>query len=139
VRVELATVDTVGRYTHEEHKVCFEVVLNRGRVNRVFEHGGVPYGKCLEPGSEACEAAARKRKQDAGTRPSVKRVKVSGQKMAPAKMPTLSKTVKAAFSKTTVGWLLILKWHQKLQLCKGPPFYRRLWRPQWPPCPMSQR
>jgi hypothetical protein len=42
-RVELDAVDVMGRYTHGEHKVCVEVVLNWGIVNQVFEHAVVPY------------------------------------------------------------------------------------------------
>jgi hypothetical protein len=44
VRVLLATVNVVGWYAREEHKVCVEVVPNEGRVNRVFEQAGVPIG-----------------------------------------------------------------------------------------------
>jgi hypothetical protein len=35
-RVELAAANVVGRYTRGEHKVCIEVLLNRGRVNGFF-------------------------------------------------------------------------------------------------------
>jgi hypothetical protein len=41
-----------------------ELVSYMGRVNRVFEHVGVPYGPCLKPGSEACEEATKKIKND---------------------------------------------------------------------------
>jgi hypothetical protein len=54
VMVELATTISVGRYTCGEHKVCFEVLPNRGRVNQVFECAGVPYGPHLEPGVTEC-------------------------------------------------------------------------------------
>jgi hypothetical protein len=47
VRVELATVNVVGRYACREHDACFAVVLNKGRVNRVFERAGVPYGSII--------------------------------------------------------------------------------------------
>jgi hypothetical protein len=50
----------MGRYTCGEHKVYVEVVPNQGRVNRVFECTGVPYGPRLELGSEACEEDAKK-------------------------------------------------------------------------------
>jgi hypothetical protein len=79
-------------------------VPNQGRVNQVFEHAGVPYGPSLEPDSQVCEEAAKKRKQDASTRPSVKREKVSGLKTAPAKTSAMLKTVvaKATHSKAVL-------------------------------------
>jgi hypothetical protein len=76
-RVELAIAYVVGRYARGEHKVCVEVVPNRGRVNWVFEHAGVPYGPHLEPGSKACDEATKKRNQDASIGPSTKCAKVS--------------------------------------------------------------
>jgi hypothetical protein len=76
--VELATTNVVGRYTRGEHKVCVEVLLNQVRVNWVFEHAGVPYGPRLEPGSEASEEVAKKRKQGVGAGSLSKRAKVSG-------------------------------------------------------------
>jgi hypothetical protein len=74
-------------------------VLKQGRVNRVFEHTGVPYG----PGSEACEEAAKKRKQDTCTMPSAKSAKVSGQEVAPVKTSALSKPMSAALWNTAVA------------------------------------
>jgi hypothetical protein len=62
VKVELTAVGIVGRYTHGEHKVYIQALLNGGRVNRVFEYAGVPYEPCLEPDSEVSEDAAKKRK-----------------------------------------------------------------------------
>jgi hypothetical protein len=41
-----------------------ELVPYMGRVNRVFEHVGVPYEPCLKPDSEACEEATKKIKND---------------------------------------------------------------------------
>jgi hypothetical protein len=41
--------------------VCIASVLNRGRVNRLFKQADVPYGPCLEPGSEASKEAVRKK------------------------------------------------------------------------------
>jgi hypothetical protein len=68
-------VNVVGRYACREHKVCVETLPNGGQVNRVFEQASVPYGPRLEPGSQACEEAAKKRKSDAGAGPSKKLVK----------------------------------------------------------------
>jgi hypothetical protein len=48
-RVELVAGDVVGRYTRGEHEVCVEALPNHGRVNRGFEHVGVPYGHRLDP------------------------------------------------------------------------------------------
>jgi hypothetical protein len=84
VRVELAAANVVGRYTRGEHKVCIEILPNQGRVNWGFEFTGVPYEPCLEPDSEACEEAAKKRKQDIGAGSLAKRMKVSGRKAASA-------------------------------------------------------
>jgi hypothetical protein len=84
-RVEISAVNIVSRYTHGEHKVCIETLPNRGRVNRVFMEAVVPYEPHLEPGSEACEEAAKKRKNDLGTGPSAKCMKVSGRKAMPVK------------------------------------------------------
>jgi hypothetical protein len=75
----------------------------------------VPYGPHLEPESEVCEEAAKKRKQDIGARSLAKRAKVSSQK-ASAKIVV----VKAAQSKSTSG----------LKSCLGPSFHRRPWRHQ---------
>jgi hypothetical protein len=50
-----------------------------GRLNRVFEHAGMPYGPCLELGSEVSKEAAKKRKNDASAGPAGKHAKVSGQ------------------------------------------------------------
>jgi hypothetical protein len=60
----------------------------------------VPYGPLLEPGSEACVEATKKRKRDVGVRPSGKCVKVSGRKAVPTKMSTASKGENVASSKT---------------------------------------
>jgi hypothetical protein len=49
-----------------EHKAYIEILPNQGRVNRVFENAGVPYGPRLELSSEASEEATKKRKQDVG-------------------------------------------------------------------------
>jgi hypothetical protein len=43
VRVELAAVNVVGRYTRSEHKVYVEVVLNQGKVN----HMGLAWSQAL--------------------------------------------------------------------------------------------
>jgi hypothetical protein len=84
VKVEQAVVNVVGRYARGEHDVCIAVVLIMGHLHRVFEQDGVPYGPCLEPGSEASKKAANKRKVDTGAGPTRKRVKVSSWKaMAP--------------------------------------------------------
>jgi hypothetical protein len=53
VRVELVAVNVVGRYTRGEHDACIAVVPNDGRLNRVFEQGGVPYEPRLVPDSKA--------------------------------------------------------------------------------------
>jgi hypothetical protein len=44
-----------------KHKACIEDLPNQGRVNRVFEHAGVPYIPHLEPDSEVSEEVARKK------------------------------------------------------------------------------
>jgi hypothetical protein len=97
VRVEIAVVNIVGR---GEHRVCIEKLPNGGQVNRVFEQAGVPYEPRLEPGSEACEQAAKKRKNDVVTGPSVKCAKTSEQKVMPAKASVASKGTGVASSKT---------------------------------------
>jgi hypothetical protein len=56
-RVELAVTSIIGRYAHGEHDVCVATVPNGGRVNRVFELAGVPYGPQLKPRSEASKEA----------------------------------------------------------------------------------
>jgi hypothetical protein len=81
-RVELAAENVVLSYVREEHDVCITAVPNEGRLNRVFEQAGVPYGPWLEPGSNASKEAAIKRRNDAGAGLAGKRVKVSGQKAA---------------------------------------------------------
>jgi hypothetical protein len=53
-------------------------------VNMVFEQAGVAYGPHLEPGSEACEEAAKKIKSDTGVGSFGKCVKVSSRKAMPA-------------------------------------------------------
>jgi hypothetical protein len=65
VRVEHATENIVGSYAREEHDVCIASVPNGGRVNRVFDQAGMPYGPCLEPGSEVSKEVVIKRKDDA--------------------------------------------------------------------------
>jgi hypothetical protein len=74
-----------GGYTRMEHKACIEALPNQVRVNRVFEHTGVPYRPRLELGSEVSEEAARKKKQNAGVGSLTKCAKVSVQKAIPAK------------------------------------------------------
>jgi hypothetical protein len=46
-------VNVIGRYAHGEQDTCVAVVPNGGRVKRVFEQAGVPYGPHLKPSSEA--------------------------------------------------------------------------------------
>jgi hypothetical protein len=77
-RVELAAVNVVGRYARGEHDACIAVVLNMGRLNRVFEQASVPYGPRLVPKSKASKEVVKKRKNDAGTGPIGKHTKVSG-------------------------------------------------------------
>jgi hypothetical protein len=110
VRVELAAVNVVGWYAYREHKVCVEAVPNEGRVNRVFEKAGIPYGPRLEPGFEACKEAMKKRKSDVGVGPSGKCTKVSGQKAVPAKMSVAPKGVSVVSLKT----VLVKATHAKL-------------------------
>jgi hypothetical protein len=94
-RVEIAEANIVGRYTCRENMVCDETLPNGGRVNKIFEHAGVPYEPHLEPGSEACEEAAKKRKNDACAGPSTKCVKVYGQKEMPTKASMAPKSTGA--------------------------------------------
>jgi hypothetical protein len=77
----------VGSYARGEHYVCTAVVPNKGRLNRVFEQGGVPYGPHLEPGSEANKEAAKKRRNDVGAGPVGKHAKVSDRKAVAPKVP----------------------------------------------------
>jgi hypothetical protein len=102
MRVELAAVNVVGRYTRGEHDACIAVVLNDGHLNRVFEQGGVPYGPCLVPDSEASKEVAKKRKSNAGAEPARIRTMVPSRKAMHAKVPTSSKGVGAASSKGVV-------------------------------------
>jgi hypothetical protein len=90
-KVELAAVHVLGRYARGEHMVWVESVPNGGRVNKVFEQAGLPYGRRLERGSEEYEEATKERKNDAGAEPSRKCAKVSGQKVMLVKMPMASK------------------------------------------------
>jgi hypothetical protein len=90
-RVELAATNVVGRYVHGEHKACVEMVPNGGRVNRVLEQADLPYEPHLEPGSEVCKEATKKRKNDAGNGPFKKCAKVSGWKAMLVKASMASK------------------------------------------------
>jgi hypothetical protein len=62
-RVELVAVNVVWRYARGEHDACILVVLNGGRVNRVFEQADVPYMPRLVPRSEASKEAEKKEKR----------------------------------------------------------------------------
>jgi hypothetical protein len=97
--VELATVNVVGRYARGEHDVCIALVLNMGRLNRVFEQVDVPYGPRLEPGSEASKEAAKKRKDDADAKPTGKCTKVSSRKVMALKAPAVPRGLSIALSK----------------------------------------
>jgi hypothetical protein len=103
VRVELLVANVVGRYACGEHKVCVETISNGGQVNWVFEQAGISYGPRLEPGSEACEEAAEKRKSDTGAGPSGKCAKISGWNVVPAKASVAPKGVSVASSKTVLA------------------------------------
>jgi hypothetical protein len=103
VRVELTSVNVVGRYARGGHDTCIAVVSNNGRVNRVFEQAGVPDGPRLVPGSEASKGATKKRKSNAGAGPTGKRTKVSDRKVVPLKEPMASKGAGAASSKTAMA------------------------------------
>jgi hypothetical protein len=103
VRVEIATMNIVGRYTCGEHRVCIEVLPNGGWVNRVFEQADIPYEPRLEPGSEVCEEATNKRKNDAGIGPSVKHTKMSRWKVMPAKAFVAPKGMGVASSKMVLA------------------------------------
>jgi hypothetical protein len=72
-------------------------------VNKVFEEASVPYEPRLEPGSEACEEAAKRRKNDAGTRPSVKHAKMSSWKTMHVKASVAPKGMGAESSKTVLA------------------------------------
>jgi hypothetical protein len=98
-RVELAVENVVGSYAHWEHDVCITAVPNKGRLNRVFEQAGMPYGPQLEPGSEASKEAAIKWRTDASTKQVGKRVKVFGRKAVALKAPTGPKSMGVASSK----------------------------------------
>jgi hypothetical protein len=102
-RVELAVVNVIGWYAHGEHKVCVEMILNGGQVDKVFEQAGVPCGTCMEPSSKACKEDAKKRKSNIGARPSGKWAKVSGQKAIPAKASVAPRGVSVAPSKTVLA------------------------------------
>jgi hypothetical protein len=102
-RVGLAATNVVGWYARGEDKVCVETVQNRGRVNMVFEQAGVPYGPHLEPNSEVCEEAAKKRKSGAGAGPSKKCAKVPAWKALPAKAYAAAKGASVAPPKTILA------------------------------------
>jgi hypothetical protein len=102
-RVELATMNVVDRYARKEHKVCVEMVPNGDRVNKVFEQASVPYGPRLEPGSEVCEEATKKRKSDLGVEPSGKCTNVSGRKAVPTKVSAQPKGVSIASLKIVLA------------------------------------
>jgi hypothetical protein len=101
VRVEVAAVNVVGRYARGEHDACIGVVPNEGRMNRVFEKIGVPYGPCLVPSSKASKETVKKR-IDAGARPVGKHAKVSGQKVKPPKATMTPKSIEVASSKAAL-------------------------------------
>jgi hypothetical protein len=98
-RIELAAKNIMGGYARGEHDVCVVSVLNRGRVNWVFEQASVPYGPRSEPGSEACKEATRKRRDDASTEPAGKCAKVFDRKAAALKASVVLKSTDATSSK----------------------------------------
>jgi hypothetical protein len=98
--VELGTKNVVGGYIHMEHDACILLLLNHGRLNRIFEQAGVAYCPRPEPGSEASKEAARKRKNDAVAGPVGKQTKVPDKKKVDApKASMTSKTAGVASSK----------------------------------------
>jgi hypothetical protein len=103
VRVELAIVNVVGMYAHGMHEACIVMVPSMGRLNRVFEQGGVPYGPRLVPGSQASKEATEKRKNDSSVGPARKHVKLSSRKAMAPKVPTAPKGTGAASSKTALA------------------------------------
>jgi hypothetical protein len=102
-RVALATANVVGRYAHREHKVCVEMVLYGGWVNRGFEQAGVPYGPRLEFSFDAHKETVKKRKSDIGVRSFGKCAKVFGRKVMPAKAHVVPKGESAAPSRTVLA------------------------------------
>jgi hypothetical protein len=74
-RIELEAESIVGSYSRLEHDACIVGVLNRGRLNRIFELAGVAYRPCTVPGNEAYTEALKKRKADAAGKTSAKRAK----------------------------------------------------------------
>jgi hypothetical protein len=83
-----------------EHDACILLLLNHGRLNRIFEQASVAYCPRPEPGSEASKEAARKRKNDAVAGPVGKQTKVPDKKKVDApKASMTSKTAGVASSK----------------------------------------
>jgi hypothetical protein len=78
-RVEQEARNIVGGYTHVEHKACIISIPNNGHLNRVLKIAGVSYGPCLVPISAK---VLKKRKADAATKVSGKRLKVVEKKGA---------------------------------------------------------
>jgi hypothetical protein len=78
-RVEQEARNIVGGYTHVEHKACIISIPNNGHLNRVLKIAGVSYGPCPVPISAK---VLKKRKADAATKVSGKRLKVVEKKGA---------------------------------------------------------
>jgi hypothetical protein len=60
VKVDIYAERILGSYEPKEYDVfVMAKLLNGGRLNRVFEHMGVPYAPCPLPGTEAFQVATR--------------------------------------------------------------------------------
>jgi hypothetical protein len=64
-KVETDTKNILGSYGPREHDaVMTAILLNSGHLNQVFEQMGVPYAPCPLLGTEAFQAATKKRKAE---------------------------------------------------------------------------
>jgi hypothetical protein len=88
----------VGSYTRLEHDACIAGLHNKGQLNRVLEHAGVPYGPRLVPGSDASTETSKKRKTEYVGKVVAKRPK------APEKRKAYTTKTFALRGKTGLKW-----------------------------------
>jgi hypothetical protein len=81
-RVKLEAESVVDSYSRPKHDACVASVLNRGRLNHVFELAAVAYGPWSVLGTEAYTEASKKRKVDAYGKTLAKRAKAPVKKKA---------------------------------------------------------
>jgi hypothetical protein len=101
VRVDQEARVTVGRYTCTKHEACVAGLRNNGRLNRVFELTGVPYGPRPAPVSAE---VFKKRKVDAAEKVLAKCLKEpEKRKGATAKVAAVPKKRIVEIVKITVA------------------------------------